>query len=274
MLRTIVLSLFLVIVVAAAFAGGSYWSFDRSMDSEVAGLVAAAGDNPRAVTEVELAGLPAPVRRYLSASGVVGRPVPSIVRLKQVGRLRGSPDADWMAFEAEQVYTTNPPGLVWRAWFPSRRVPVVTGRDAYLEGTGGIEMKMLGFFPVASESGGELTDAVLMRFLNEIMWFPQAYIGDNVTWRGIDAHSAEVTLSDRGRNATGTVFFDDEGRQANFRARRFNTETRGIEIWETPITGYGEFDGVAVPTSGQGVWKLEGGDFVYIELEIVEIAYQ
>jgi len=274
MLRLIVLSLVVVLVAAGGFIGWSYWSFRHSIDAEVAALVAAAGASPDTITQADLARLPAPVSRYLRASGVVGRPVPSIVRLKQVGRLRGAPDADWMSFEAEQVYSTNPPAFLWRAWFASRSMPIVMGRDAYLDGASSIEMRMLGAFPVASESGDALIEAGLMRYLNEIMWFPQAYVGDNVTWRAVDARSAEVTISDRGHSATGTVFFDDEGRLINFRGGRYNTETGNIETWETPISAHGEFDGVAVPVAGQGVWKLDSGDFAYIELRIVDIAYQ
>src|SRR5690606_22534686 len=120
-----------------------------------------------------------PAQRYLSNTRVVGAPIPRLVHLAQKGRIRSSADADWMAFEAEETYSIDPPAFVWRAFFPTQRTPFVLGRDLYLEGRGGILMKMLALLPVANEYGEELRAAGLMRYLNEMSWFPAAFLGDN-----------------------------------------------------------------------------------------------
>ena len=44
-----------------------------------------------AVTEEMLADLPEPVRRYLRYAGVVGRPFPGTIPLRQKGRMRPAP---------------------------------------------------------------------------------------------------------------------------------------------------------------------------------------
>jgi hypothetical protein len=178
-----------------------------------------------------------------------------------------------MNIEAEEHYSTDPPAFVWKAAFPTRNLPVVLGRDAYLDGNGSILMKVLSLFAVADERGAELNDAALMRYLNEMMWFPAAFLGRNVTWTAIDETSAGVTLHDRGRSATATMFFDADGRPVNFRAKRFNTTTRQLETWETPISAYGAFEGLNLPSKGQAVWKLAGGEFAYVELEILTVSY-
>jgi hypothetical protein len=46
-----------------------------------------------------------------------------------------------------------------------------------------------------------------------------------------------------------------------------------METWETPITDYAEFDGIRIPSAGVGIWKLDSGDFTYVEIEIQEIEY-
>jgi hypothetical protein len=178
-----------------------------------------------------------------------------------------------MNLEAVQHYSTRPPAFVWKASFPTRNLPVVLGRDAYLDGEGSILMKVLSLFTVADEHGEALREAALMRYLDEMMWFPAAFLGNNVAWTPIDDTSATVTIDDRGMNVTATMFFDADGRLVNFRATRFNTATRTMETWETPIAGYGEFAGLRLPSKGSAVWKLADGDFTYIELEIVGIAY-
>jgi len=273
MLRIILLLLVAGAVVAAAVVAWSYWRFNAAIDGDVRRLVGTASPAGTGVTEDLLDALPPPVQRHLRYAGVVGRAIPSVVRLTQIGRIRSSPEAAWMSFEAEETYSSDPPAFVWRASFPSAAVPIVIGRDKYLEGEGSILMKMAALYPVADESGGDLVAAGLMRYLNEIMWFPQAYLDDNISWRAIDAASAEVTIADRGMTASATLFFDEEGRLTNFRAPRYNTATGRMETWETPITAYGERAGLRLPIAGQGVWKGADGDFAYIELEVVEVVY-
>ena len=50
----------------------------------------------RFVLDRELAGLPEPVQRYLTAVAAVGAPYPWEYRVRFRGRLRSGPDAPWM----------------------------------------------------------------------------------------------------------------------------------------------------------------------------------
>lgn len=274
MLKLLAAALFVTLAAVAAVAILAHWRWSRAIDADIARLLAAAAEDGDVVTVERGGTLPAPVQRYVAYSGVIGRPIPRTVRLSQRGRIRSAPEAAWMQLAADEVYSTHPPAFVWKASFPGRNLPVVFGRDKYLDGEGSILMKALGLYRVADEGGGSaMNDASLMRYLNEMVWFPAAFAGRNVTWREIDANAAEVTLVDRGRRATATMFFDAEGRPVNFRALRYNTATRRNEIWETPFTRYGNFGGVNVPAAGSAVWKLAGGGFTYIELEILGIEY-
>jgi hypothetical protein len=47
-----------------------------------------------------------------------------------------------------------------------------------------------------------------------------------------------------------------------------------MEIWETPIIAYRNFNGLLLPSAGSAVWKLDAGDLDYIELEITSVTYQ
>jgi hypothetical protein len=45
------------------------------------------------------------------------------------------------------------------------------------------------------------------------------------------------------------------------------------DTWETPMTDYREFNGLKLPVKGYALWKMDGGDFSYINLEITDLEY-
>lgn len=271
----LLLTILAVLVVAGAVVlVGAYLRLSAEITSDIDRLLAAADTAPGPlVTAAMLAGLPEPARRYFTHAGVIGRAIPRTVRLTQSGRIRASSEADWMALEAEEVYSVSPPAFLWRTWLPKAVLPIALGRDAYLEGEGSILIKLLALFPVADERGAQLREAGLMRFLNEMVWFPAALLGPAVRIEADGPDSFVATLSDHGLEATATFFVDPQGRLTNFRARRYNTGTRSIETWETPMAAYGSFAGLQLPVRGSAVWRLPDGDLTYIEIDITSLQY-
>lgn len=251
----------------------TYWLFARDIGEDLARLLAQARPSGVVITEGMLAPLPAPAQRYLRYAGVLGTAIPRTIRLTQSGRIRSSAAANWMNFEADETYSTNPPAFIWRTWLPARLMPMAFGRDEYLEGKGSILIKLLGLVPVADENGTELAAAGLMRYLNETMWFPAALLGPNVRIAPVDANSFRAVLADRGLSAEALFLVDAEGRLVNFRAQRFNTASRSIETWETPVDNYETVAGLKLPTAGTAVWKLGTGDLAYIELRVTGIVH-
>lgn len=230
---------------------------------------------PDTVTPDMLESLPEPVQRYLTYAGVVGHPWIETVRLTQVGRFRQGADRPWMPMVAEETYTTDPPGLVWNARFKVAGLPLLRARDRYESGHGHMYGKLAGLFTVFDVRGDELDQATMIRYLNEIMWFPTAFLGENIAWEEVDARSAQVILSDGGRSVSARMSFDDAGRLTNFSTMRYR-EIGGefsLDPWSTPILEYGERAGLQLPVRGQAVWNLEAGDLVYAELEIVDVEY-
>ncbi len=129
----------------------------------------------------DLAGLPEPVQRYMAFSGVVGTPWIRTVRIKQAGRFRQSPDRPWMPVTAVQTFTTDPPGFVWKASFKMFGLPLMSARDSYQAGHGRMFGKLAGLINIFDARGHELDLGALVRYLGEIMWFPSAFLGKNVT---------------------------------------------------------------------------------------------
>ncbi len=259
--------------VGIVFAVGMV-AFDRRIQAEVRDLLSVEppAEMPVITTEM-LDGLPAPIQRHLTYAGVVGKPMLHSARLKQEGLFRTGVGQAWMDYRAEQYYTIDQPSFIWNAVFMQSGVPLLRVRDRYVQGKGAILGKLGGLVTVAEAQGEDLDQGAMLRYLNEMMWFPQAYLGDNIRFTPVDDGSAQVTFSDQGKSVTATLSIDAEGKMTNFVAERYFEAGDAYYPWSTPISAYGEFEGLRLPARGQGVWKLPDGDFAYIDLTIPELEH-
>ena len=135
-------------------------------------------------------------------------------------------------------------------------------------------VKVASLWPVVDASGEQMDQAAMMRYLSEMIWFPAAFLAGNISFEAVDDSSARVTLTDHGRTATATMFFDPQGRLTDFVAQRYRTaDASDPDTWSTPFTGYGEFEGLRLPTRGTAIYKLPGGDLEYIDVTVTDLRY-
>lgn len=257
-----------VLVGSRRFAALVQWDLETMMAK-------AEAPPTRLVTEGMLRSVPEPVRGYLRYSGIVGRPFIGTVRLQQAGRMRPDVGQPWFPLRAEQHYSVRPPGFVWDASLRLGRLPLVRARDMYREGAGNMRIRAVGLLPIADVAGPETDQGSLMRYLSEMVWFPTAFLGDNVSFEPVDDRSARVTLTDRGRTVTATMFFDDVGRLVDLVAERYRIADGefALERWSTPVDEYGERAGLRLPVRGRAVWKLADGDLEYIHVTVTTLEY-
>ena len=229
----------------------------------------------RVLDASRLEGLPAPVRRCLERSGVVGQPVPSGVTVRQEGQLRSSADRKWLRFTAHEVYAVDTPEFIWTAGLKIGGLTAGRATDSLENGVGRMRVKLLGLFTPVDATGPEMDRASLLRWLNETMWFPAIWASDLIQWDAIDDRSAQASVTAAGITQAGTFVFDEEGRLEDFRADRERDTGNGFEMtpWSTPLTGYDVFNGVELPSQGAGVWSLPDGDFEYIQLNVTDVEY-
>jgi hypothetical protein len=222
-----------------------------------------------------LARLPEPVQRYMNWTGVVGRPWIRTAYVKQSGRFRQGFDKPWMPMAAEQIFTIDPPRMLWQARFKMFGLPLMRARDSYRDGRGHMFGKAAGLLTIFDEQGEELTQGTLTRYLSEMIWFPIAYLGDNITWTAVDEQSADVSLSDQGRTASGRMFFDELGRPTTFETVRYMGVDGGYRLtpWQTPNREWGERDGLNIPIRGEVLWVLPEGMLTYGDFHIDAVAY-
>jgi hypothetical protein len=266
-----------LVILLPVVAAAAHARFERRIDAEVRALLApAAASSPAPiVTREELAPLPAPVRKWLVSSGVVGRARARSVRLKQRGQLRTAPDAAWMPAEAEQYFTIAKPAFVWRVDATMMGFLPIAGRDRYAGGSGHMLIKAASLLNVVDASDERIASGALLRFLGEIVWFPSAALSPNVSWDAVDSSSARATLRDAGLTASAVFTFSPEGRVLRLNAERYLGGGAKAQLtpWVVSCSQWRVIRGVEIPTHGDVGWKLPGGDFSYYRWEILDLEY-
>jgi hypothetical protein len=219
--------------------------------------------------------LPDPVQRYLQWTGVVARPWIRTAHIRQSGRFRQSTEQSWMPLAAEQIFTTDPPSMVWNATFKMFGLPLMRARDSYNDGQGRMVGKVAGLYTLFDDHGEKLTQGTMIRYLSELIWLPTAYVSDFISWTTVDDQSAKVTFTDQGRTVSGRMSFDELGRPVTFETMRYKGENDQFELlpWQTRNHEYGRRDGLNLPIRSTATWLLPDGDLTYGDFTIDEVAY-
>lgn len=228
---------------------------------------------PRRVAEEDLRPLPRTAQRYLRFAGVVGRPLAPAIRITQAGEFYMGPKRGWLPFTAVEYYNAQSPGFMWSArlrFSPSLPVDAV---DVFVGGKGRMKGTLLRVFPVVDQSGPDLDKASLMRFLNEMMWFPEELMREYISWEDVDEESVIVKIEQYGRKDQAVIRVDEEGRLVDFMAERHSLEGKRLvpRTWRTPVTAYGEFDGMRLPCEGHALYEKEAGPETYIRARMTGI---
>lgn len=227
-----------------------------------------------AFSPAEIEELPGPVRRYLGKVLKEGQPRVRSVELRQRGEFRLG--ETWREMEAEQFFTTRPPGFVWSAKI--RVLPLIVARvvDNYVSGAGSLRVTVLSFVVAEGEAGPELDEGELVRFLGEAVWFPTVLLpGGGVEWESVDDSSARATLRHGETEASLLFHFGEDGlveRVTGMRPRR--AEDGGFE--DTEFMGrwqrYRERSGMLVPMEGEAQWDDEAEP--YWQARLTDVSYR
>lgn len=250
--------------------------FDQKVKKEVREFFNINMDNKdEIIQKTDLEGLPRSVQKWLEYSQVIGKEKIRTVRSKQKAVMRMKEGQPWMPVEAEQYFTIDQPGFIWKARIKAAPLLHIVGKDKYYEGKGNMLIKVLSFITVADAKGKEIDQGTLLRYLAETVWFPTAVLSSYITWEEIDFNSAKATMSYGGVTASGVFTFNEKGEAINFEAERY-MELNGrysLETWSVLMKHYKEFNGIRIPTKGEVIWKLKSGDFSWYRFEVTDIEY-
>ncbi len=278
-IKVAIVAIGLAVLVAAALAVGS-WRWRARTEALVAQLDAAMVPADVASVEPEaLAGLPAPVRRYLDLVLPLERPAIERVRIAHTGTFdMGGAAPNWRPFTSVQEVRTSRPGFVWDARIgmaPGLRAHV---HDAYVAGEGVLHATLAGLVTVMHQpSTRELAQGEALRYLAETPWYPSALLpGHGITWEPLDDDRAVAVLDDGDVVVRLAFAFGDDGLVAGVHADARYREVDGEQVatpWAGRFWDYQRCDGVLVPIEGEVAWVLADGARPYWRGTIERIAF-
>lgn len=194
-------------------------------------------------------------------AGVAGSRTPRTVHLQQSGTMRSAPDKRWMALEAEEWFSLDPPGFLWRGNIRPAPLLRVSATDRFIEGHG--------------VTGPEMDSAELQRFLLEGIWFPAFWVSRRIVWQPVDARSAQASLRIDELDVSMRAAFGDDGLLDVLETQRFRTVGKRFELtpWRGRCIDYREANGVLIPHRIAITWSLPQGDFEWLRVSIDRIEY-
>jgi len=137
-------------------------------------------------------------------------------------------------------------------------------------------IKLLSLFPVVDSKNNErINTGALQRYLGEMVWFPSAALSPYVTWEQVGEHAARATMSVGGTTDAGTFYFNEAGEVIRYSAMRYrgDDETAERRAWIIDVLQTREMAGLRIPTKMDVTWKLDEGDWTWLQLEVTDIAY-
>lgn len=268
----------LLLLLGVIYGAAAWGPFGLRADyaRHVAEGLASAQPRGPAVTEADLAPLPAAIQSYLRLVGVVGQPRPAGFRVTMRGRIRGGPDAPWMPFEAEQHSFFDPPRRNF--WMQASRdgLPVDV---LHTYGPDGARMRVrvLSLFPMVDAGGAEFTRTETVTLLNDLcLMAPMGLLDPAISWRELDARTVEASYTVGANTVRATLQFDEAGRLSSFWSDdRPQLAADNVHFtplrWSTPVSGWQTRGGLTLPTAGEARYAAPTGDYAYAEFEGIAV---
>jgi hypothetical protein len=230
------------------------------------------------VSEADIASLPAPVRRYLHRTGVVGQPRVHNLRARLHGRIRSGPASAWMPFTAEQHNVFGEPARLFYLRASMRGVPV-HGLHAFVGPHATMHVKAAGLVTVARAAGPEMDQAETVTLFNDMcVLAPATLIDPAIAWEPLDDRRARAAFTHAGRTIRAELQFTADGELVDFvsddrRALSTDGTTLRAVRWSTPLRDYRPFGSVRLASRGEGRWHEASGTYAYIELTVDGVEY-
>jgi hypothetical protein len=251
--------------------------FARDRDALLAHPPGAASNVTEAnVTEGDLARLPPLMQTYLRRGGALGRPRIHNMRVRFDAQMRSSATSPWMTSTATQYEFFDPPARLFHMNASRSGVPIDI-LHRYVDGAATFQVKLAGLLPIVDRRGPVLTRAETVTLMNDIVVMsPAAVLGLPFTWKTLSDRTLLATFSNAGNVVTATLTFDARGDLVGFRSTDRPQEAAGSRRnvpWSTPISGYGEVDGIRVGILGDANWVEPSGEWTYGRFRIRSLAY-
>lgn len=233
---------------------------------------------PRAsvLAEADLAPLPAPVRRYVIASGAVGRPVPRTMRLVFDAVMRRKPGETGMRATSTQVNVFRRPARLFLMKARMFGLPVRV-LHLYRGDAATFQVRAAGLVTIVDQAGDAISRAETVTVLNDLCVFaPGAMVDPRFAWEAVDDRTAAVTFINGRWTVRASLLFNDRDELVDFWSDDRPESVDGGLVagrWSTPLSDYRVVDGLRLPMHGEAVYARPKGPFTYGEFTFRSIEY-
>jgi hypothetical protein len=155
----------------------------------------------------------------------------------------------------------------------------VQGYHRYVGPSATMNVKAAALVPVATASGGEMTQSETVTMFNDMcVMAPATLIDPAIRWEEVDAHTARGCFTNAGHTIHAELSVNDAGELANFwsddRYER-SSDRKSVKKarWSTPLKNYRWFGQAHLASQGEARWHEPDGEFAYIELTIDDVQY-
>ncbi len=267
----------LLVAVVYGLVSEGPWSFRAQYDRKVAVGLA----QPLAVsvvTEADIAHLPEPVKRYLRATGAVGRPRVRNYRLRFRGRIRSAPNARWMPFVADQQSFADPACRLFFMRASMFGVPV----DVFhrlVDGHATMRVKIASAFPIVDARGDVMDRSETVTLFNDMcLLAPGTLIDKNIVWEPVDDRTVRARFAYGDHTIAATLLFDEDGLLRNFVSDDRSRASSDGKVFtrlrfSTPVGDYRDFGDARLAAFGEARWSLPDGEFTYGEFNLDLASY-
>ncbi len=228
------------------------------------------------LTEAEISHLPVQVQKYLRYTRSVGKPKIDNFRAEFKGGMRSKPDEAFMSLKSVQYNFYKEPSRYFFMVAKKMGLPA-SGLHIYCDKSATFRVKVLNWFTVVDAKGEKLTQAETVTLFNDMCLIaPGSLIDGNIEWEYIDDLTVKASYSNGGYTISAVLSFNQKGKLTNFiSSDRFDTDGRYYNSypWSTPVSEYRELNGFLLPGKAKLIYHKPDGDFVYGEMEAVDVQY-
>ena len=216
----------------------------------------------------QLKRLPPIVQRYFKHVLKDGQAYVNNVFIEHDGYFKTSKNKKWSKIKGKQYFITQKPGFIWEG-----KIGVISAKDMYLNDEGSLTIKLFNLLKLAEEKGEQINQGELLRWLGESVWFPTNLLpSENLRWVSIDDKSAKLLFNYKEFKLQYIVTFNDNYEIVKLETERY-MDKKSKKPWIGECTNYQEVYGIRIPFNIKATWKLDDGDYNYVDFNIKKIEY-
>jgi hypothetical protein len=213
--------------------------------------------------------LPLVLKTHLLNSGYTGNePITGCIVKWKYASLKMKPGKNWSPINCAQVNFIPQPARVVYMDTKLLGIFLFGALDTFIDGKGGMLIKLLNYFTIANATGPEMDAAELVTILAEAILIPAYFLQDYISLTEIDAFTIKATISYKNTTASGVFYFNEYNEFLCFESNdRCYTNKGKFEKhkWTAYAWNYKESNGKIFPSNFMAVWSLPKGDHTYFK---------